>query len=250
MIKLFYVTGDSFAFGQELGNASPELFHFTEYQRKHCYSGLISDRKNIPNYKNTACPGGSNERAYRLLINDISTALKIYKPEEIFVNVSITADTRREFCLTDQINNNLNGGDFYLHLNSWEPTDTPLEYTKEMWRMLTKYFNHDIGHYTFGMMILLGMQNFLRVNKVPYLFTSSMGNDYDKAVQEKFISQVLVDQIYEKRYLRDISFMHFNWHKNLPTGPGLHPLEEGHVEWANYIQNYIDDNNLWDNYDL
>lgn len=249
MTKFFYVTGDSFAFGQELGDSLAKLFKFTQYQREHCYSGLICDRKNIPNYKNTACPGGSNERAYRLLLNDISTALKIYKPEEIFVNVSITDDSRREFCLTEQTNNNLNGGDFYIHLNSWEPIGTAAHF-KDMWYILTKYFNHDIGHNTFGMMILLGMQNFLRINKVPYLFTSSMGNQYERAVQKNFISQTLVDQIYEKRYLRNTSFMHFNWDKHLPTGPGLHPLEEGHIQWANHLQNYIDDNNLWGNEDL
>jgi hypothetical protein len=250
MIRSFYATGDSFVFGQELETArlgivdtAETLFEFNDYKRHNCYTGIIADRLQVSDYTNSACPGGSNERAYRVLITDISNKLQIYKPEEIFVNISLTHESRREFCMDDQ-------GGYYIHLASWEPPRFPQMHNHELWQVITKYFNYDYGNFTFGMMVLLGMQNFLKVNRIPYIITSSMGNFYETEAQKKFIPPALLDQIYSKRYYTDPSFLQFSKQNNCEIGPGLHPLEEGHKMWADHLFSYIENNNLFDNGDL
>jgi len=246
MIKSFYATGDSFVFGHELHEKGEEsenihLFQFTPYKRKHCYTGIITDKLGIEDYQNTGCPGGSNERAYRNLINDISKKLKIYKPEEIFVNISLTHATRREFCFNNE-------GAYYIHLNAWEPPSNVSKHHHDLWEVLVKDFNYDYGHFTFDIMILLGMQNFLKANKIPYLITSSMGIEED--IQKKVLQQELLDQIYKKRYYVSPSFTAFAAANKCEIGPMLHPLEEGHALWATHLLDYINQNNLFDNSDL
>lgn len=253
MIKFFYVTGDSFAFGDELSESGAKptaqtLYIFDEYKRRNCYTGLICDRLNISNYKNTACPGGSNERAYRMLTKDIPEALKLYKPEEIFVNISLTQDTRREFCMSNIQRPFDMGDDYYIHLSGFEPPRVNDNY--RLWEVLTKYFDHPRGNVTFDIMMVLGIQNFLRYNKIPYLLTSSMGNYYEYSVEKEYISQSLVNQFCPKRCLRTPSFMRFVKDRNYPIATGLHPLEEGHIAWADFLQTYIQEHDLMNNKDL
>lgn len=255
MIKLFYASGDSFVFGQELETVkfglteTPQtLFKFTDYKRKHSYTGIMCDKLRIPNYKNSSCPGGSNERMYRVLINDISKALETYKAEEIFVQLGLTHDSRREFCMYNKTlpTTGAAGNDnYYLHIAGWAPPKPTLHnHNYELWEVLTKHFNHDSGHYMYGIMMLLAIQNFLIVNKIPYLITSAMINDYENAVANKYIDQSLLNQVYAKRCLTNPSFMAFTKGKNLPFGPAHHPLEEGHIAWADFLLNYIHDHDI------
>lgn len=246
MIKSFYATGDSFVFGHELTEFGPEaddvtLFNFTPYKRKHCYTGVMADTLKLEDYQNAGCPGGSNERAYRVLITDITNKLKIYRPEEIFVNISLTMVTRREFCFNEH-------GDYYIHLQAWEPSKKSCPEHHQLWEVLVKNFHHDKGDFMFDIMILLGMQNFLRTNKIPYLITSSMGIEHFK--QEQNIAPSLLNQIYRKRYCVVPSFSQFAKNRGYKIGPLYHPLEEGHAAWAAHLLNYIHENNLFDNSDL
>ena len=243
MIKFFYATGDSFVFGHELTETGPEeddatLFNFTPYKRTHCYTGIMANSLKTEDYQNSACPGGSNERAYRMLINDLTCKLKTYKPEEIFVNISVTMVTRREFCFNSK-------GDYYIHMQSWEPPKDCNPHHHALWKTLVKDFHYDHGDFMFDIMILLGMQNFLKNNKIPYLITSSMGVEHYK--QEQIISVDLLNQIYRKRYYVYPSFFKFASDNGHKIGPGMHPLEEGHANWASHLLN---ENNLLDNSDL
>ena len=204
---------------------------------------LFRSKIGVTDYANSSCPGGSNERAYRCLIKDVSEKLKIYNPNEIFVNISLTHESRREFCMDET-------GSYYIHLASWEPPKMPQMHNHALWQIITRHFNHDYGNFTFGMMILLGVQNFLRSNKVPYLITSSMGNYYEREAQKKVIPQSLLDQIYQKRYYAEPSFAEFSQINKYEIGPQFHPLEEGHAMWANHLLQHIETNNLFDNGDL
>lgn len=248
MIKCLYVNGDSFAFGQELGIGQPwynekEYHDFTPHHRKHCYSGIISDTLQIKDYINNAAPGGSNERAYRCVISDVSDLLKKYKPEEIFVTVSLTSPVRHEFWRTDR-------QEWYRHMAHHEPPkiDSTIH---EFWNMYTRTFSGDVGFYNFDTMMILGIQNFLIKNKIPYLLTSSMNNVGDETIRDTIISKNVLDQIYKSRYYINPSFMIFNNNiMKLPIGPGFHPLEEGHRLWAEYLIEHIKNHNLLDNQDL
>lgn len=249
MIKLVYTTGDSFAFGQELGAVDAQagaLFEFTSHMRKHCYTGIIADKIGAIEYINSACPGGSNERAYRMLINDLSKKIKVYKPEEIFVFLSLTHATRREFCFSDR-------GDYYIHINAWEPPSDPTSPNLKhhrLWEVLVKDFDYDYGHFMYDMMIILAIQNFLRSNKIPYLLTSSMGSHTEEKIQKMYISDHLFEQVHSLRCLLQPSFIKFARTNNFPIGPSLHPLEEGHAQWAKHLLDYITKNNLFSNGDL
>lgn len=245
MIKCVYVNGDSFAFGQELGpeNGFETLFTFTEYRRKHCYSGIISDQLQALEYINNAWPGGSNERAYRCIITDVSKLLERYKPEELFVTVSLSSPLRREFWRLDQ--------------QVWLPYLAPHEPPKSdvlnhnFWETFTKNFNGDVGFYNFDLMMILGIQNFLINNKIPYLLTSSMNNVGEDTIRDNVISKNVLDQIYKPRYYINPSFMIFNNSiMKLKVGASHHPLEAGHRQWAEHLFDYINDHNLLSNQDL
>jgi len=247
MIKCLYVNGDSFAFGQELGIGQPwydevTILDFTPYHRTHCYSGIIADTLQAEEYINNSRPGGSNERAYRCVITDVSKLLEKYKPEEIFVTVSLSSPLRREFWRLDH--------------KKWWPYMAPHEPPKidsvshDFWTMFTKNFSGDIGFYNFDAMMVLGIQNFLIRNKIPYLLTSSMNNIYEDEITNNIISKVVLDQVYKHRCFINPSFMIFNRDVNQGIGPGYHPLEGGHQLWAEYLLKYIENHNLLDNRDL
>lgn len=244
MIKLFYAVGDSFVFGQEMGPPiTKDTFHqFDIYKRVHCYSGIMADTLKIPAYKNSGSPAGSNERSYRVLINDITEKLTIYAPEEIFVNVGLTSATRREFCLND-------AGAYYLHMYTWEPPEKDNKVCNDLWKVLDKDFNHDYGNQMFDMMMILSIQNFLRINKIPYLISSALHIPQKlRSNEPQHIPEYLINQIYEKRFFVVPSFNRFA--DNFKRGPESHPLEEGHAAWATHLLNYINQNNLLDNSDL
>lgn len=245
MIKLFYVVGDSFVFGQEMGPPiSPHNLHtFDFYKRRHCYSGIMSDTLKIENYMNSGSPAASNERSYRMLITDISKKLLTFKPEEIFVNVSLTSSTRREFCINDR-------GDYYLHMFTWEPPAKDNKCVNDLWNILSKDFNFDIGHETYDIMMVLAIQNFLRINKIPYLISSALCTPIKFELQKKYVPSILLDQIYSRRYYTKPSFTEFTSDNKYKRGPGGHPLEEAHAGWAAHLLNHINQNNLFDNSDL
>lgn len=245
MIEYFYVSGDSFAFGQELGpaNIQKNIYDFTFYHRKHCYSGIMADSlPSIKRYRNKALPGGSNERAYRKTVTNISEALTQYKAENIFVNVSLTHAYRREFFMNET-------KQWYPHMYTFPPKreDGPFY---DLWDILVKEVSDDIGIYTFDMLQVLGIQNFLIKNKIPYLLTSSMGNDVEKSRMEQSVPKNVLDQIYKHRYYNDISFHSFTGVNGYARGPGIHPLEEAHKAWANHLLEHIHKNDLFSNKDL
>jgi hypothetical protein len=246
MIKFFYAVGDSFVWGHELHENGPEfdtgteLSLFSPYRRKHCYTGIMSDQLEIASYQNSGRPGGSNERCYRMLINDLSEALLIYKPDEIFVNVGLSNAIRREFCFG-------NGPQSYYAHMIHQPSQKNTK-IYQFWELLVKDFNQDYGNVMFNIMMVLGIQNFLRINKIPYLITSSLSQDISK--QKSIISPQLLDQIVKNRYLIDPSFHKFTVQNKYKIGPIGHPLEEAHMAWGSQLVRYIKTFNLLDNSDL
>jgi hypothetical protein len=241
MIKFFYVNGDSFSFGQELdGPRDPsDFFTFSEFQRKNCYSGLIADKLGLE-YKNNSQPGGSNQRIYRTMLSDLTELLKTYKPEEIFVNISLTHCIRREFYSIER-------DTYYPHMNTVEPQIEP---DRSLWKLLVTDFSNLKSELERDQLIILGIQNFLRVNKIPYLLTWSFhhGSMYDD--EKAHISPAILDQRYLKRFYQHPSFNIFSFNNKFPTGPGKHPLLEGHRAWADHLLTHIEKNNLFDNSDL
>lgn len=244
MIKFLYTNGDSFAFGQELDGprTSERFYEFSEYQRRHCYSGIIADRLNLE-YMNEALPGGSNQRIYRTTLSTISQLLETYKPNELFVLLSMTHANRREFYVTNRNN-------YYPHMSTSEPKDINGP-THNLWKLLTKEFEHEKSYYEFDQQNILGIQNFLRVNKIPYLMTWSMHHGLTYEDEKRLILESVLKQRYAQRFYQYPSFQEYVFTTlKLTKAPGGHPLADGHAAWANHLFDYIEKNNLFDNSDL
>lgn len=244
MIKLMYVNGDSFSFGEELGEVdNKSRLLFNEYKRKHCYSGIIADHYQIPNYINNSMPGGSNQRAYRTMVKDISKLLNDYRPEEIFVNISVTNPLRAEFVHGESER------EYWDFMVAYPPgKETGFFYT--LWKVIADHFNFDHGWYNFNILLILGIQNFLKVNNIPYLITSSMHNHGEIIRERNSVSNEVLQQLDLKRYHVEPSFMTFCQEYKHPTGPRYHPLEQGHASWAEHLISIIDQRNLLVNGDI
>lgn len=243
MIKHLYANGDSFVFGQELdGPRGPHNFYdFTPYQRKHCWTGIIADRMGVE-YTNEAMPGGSNQRMYRTTLHTVSNMLTKYQPHEIFVVLGISHNARYEFYSTQW--------------NKWVPhmtTHKPNRGTPhaELWDMLTQNFSSPQGDHDFDAMMLLGLQNFLRINRVPYLMTTMMHHDLIYQDEIKYVPAPVINQRYTPRYYDRPSFAYwaFTQHRCV-RAPGGHPMEDGHLLWADHIWAHITGNNLTNPGDL
>jgi hypothetical protein len=241
--KILYVNGDSFSFGQELiGDQPPETFYnFTEYHRRHCYTGIIADRLNIPAYTNDSLPGGSNQRIYRTTLSAVTKLLTIYEPKDIFVQIGLTHNSRREFFYTTN-------QQYYPFIANHQPGDYECSI---LWKNITRMFSSVEDDHIYDQMMILGIQNFLRINKVPYLLTKSMGHQLiydDEAAQ---VPAEMIEQRYIDRYYNRPAFSEYVFHhNNCVKAPGGHPLEDGHLLWAEHVLEHIIHNNLFDNSDL
>ena len=241
--KILYVNGDSFAFGQELvRDILPENFYtFTEYHRRFCYTGIIADRLGITSYMNESLPGGSNQRIYRTTLCAVTKLLNVYDPKDIFVQISLTHNSRREFYYSRHDN-------YYPYIANHEPNDIDCA---SLWKKISRTFSSIEDDHIYDQMMILGIQNFLRINKVPYLLTNSMGHQLIYEDEVTHVPVSLLEQRYVTRYYNRPAFSEYAFHhNNCKKAPGGHPLEDGHLLWAEHILDYITDNNLFDNSDL
>lgn len=240
--KFLYANGDSFGFGQEIdGPRSKENFYeFTDFQRHHCYSGIIADKFNFE-YKNESLPGGSNERIYRTTLITVCEILKKYQANEIFVILSLSNAHRREFY-------NVEWEKYYPHI----PTSKPGSgVNRELWEIMTRNFHSPKSDYIYDQLMLLGLQNFLRINKVPYLMTWSMYHPIIYEDEKTNVPASVMEQRFQRRFYQRPSFSYYVFQEcKLERAPGGHPFADGHAAWAEHLLSYINENDLFNNSDL
>lgn len=241
MTKILYAVGDSFTFGQELikDEARPKYYEQTEVERQRCYIGLLAKKLNVEQI-NAARPGGSNQFMYRRMLTDVSDLLTKYSPNEIFVMVGFTYVGRREFFKTN--------GNVFDFLPNWEPSSPDPGY--DLWHLLTRDFSSDYADFAFDQMMLLGVQNFLRVNNIPFLLSWSLRHDSLSKTEATIIPETIIKQRCLLNRWYDQSFMNFTFLNKFPRGPGGHPLDEAHIAWADLLYDYIQKNNLLSNEDV
>lgn len=238
-IKHVYVTGDSFSFGQELGGSDvpvEDFYVFTPYMRKASYTGIIADAWGSEGYTNTSYNGGSNDRIHRMIINDIPKLLTEYKPEEIFVFISLTHASRREF-YQDYSN------EYSPFLSNHEPFKDNIP-NHTLWKIYATYFDSVYEHAQRYMLQVLSIQAFLKSLGVGYLMTRSMheGAKFDQAFDNlPQYQHKLIDRI---AFPKMQAFNEYAGHKKVPFGKYRHPLEEGHVAWAQHLTAYMKQHNL------
>lgn len=242
--KFLYCNGDSFAFGQELDGPRPakDIYTFSDFQRHNCYSGVIADRLGLE-YKNESLPGGSNQRMYRTTLKTVTELLNRFKPDEIFVMLSATHCNRREFYFSSYKS-------YIPHMATYRPP-VSAEPILKLWDLISNYFSSDIDDHDLDQMMLLGVQNFLRINRVPYIITSSMNHKIIYEDEKKFVSESVLNQRYKLRHYDYPSFAYHVFHQlRLPRAPEGHPYADGHLAWADHLMKYIEENNLFNNSDL
>jgi len=235
-IKAIYVTGDSFSFGQELGGSDVEPKDFytcTDYMRDNSYTGIIAKTWGIENVINKSLPGGSNDRAFRMITTDLPTYFGDYKPEEIYVFISLTHSTRREFYDNEHKH-------WEALISNFEP-DPKFSYKsqREFWKLYTAYYNSAYESTTRFLSQVLGMQQFLKSLGISYMMSDSMHHDEDFWNEYKKIHTNVLYMIDTDRYYRNEPFNSYVGRKKLPIGKFLHPLEEGHKAWAEHLMGVI-----------
>lgn len=236
MTKLLYITGDSFSFGEELDQERT----FTEYKKQNCYARYICDQFDIPDYINSSMPAGSNERSYRHIITDVSRLLEQYKPDDLFVTVSLSHCNRREFYRADN-------KQYYAFMANQSPPNFPIlkgfgDY--KLWNVLTQYYYEDYGYFMHDCLMVLGIQNFLKTTRVPYLLTMSMMDAKENQLLIDNIPPEIRNQFDSTRYLIQPSFLQYTLDKGYQVGKNFHPLEDAHREWGLFLSRIIRINNL------
>lgn len=238
-IEHLYVTGDSFSFGQELGDppTGKTFYDFTPYMRKTSYTGIIADTWGVLNYTNTSVPGGSNDHIHRRIMMDIPALLKTTSADKLFVMISLTHPARREF--------------YYTGYNRWVPlivnysrTGEGCEPLRKLWKVYTAYFDSHEEHSQRYMSQVLSMQAFLKLHGIDYLMTESMVDRPSLDDKLMLLPVGVADLIDRKHYPKLQSFAQYNSYIGAPTAPGGHPLEIGHSAWANFLMEYMKTNKM------
>jgi len=236
LIKAIYTVGDSFSFGQELGGSDVEPKDFytcTDYMRDNSYTGIIAKTWGVDTVINRSLPGGSNDRTFRMITTDLPTYFGDFKPEEIYVFISLTHASRREFYDND--------------LDCWNALITNYgpdpKYSKkqsiDFWKLYSAYFDNTKESTTRFLSQILSMQSFLKGLGIRYLMSDSMHHDEEFWNYYKTVHTNVVYMIDTDRYYRDEPFNSFVGRKGLPFGKYHHPLEEGHIAWAQHLMGYI-----------
>jgi hypothetical protein len=236
-IKILYVTGDSYGFGQGLKAHNLKNFYgFNEELRRTVYSGIIADTWKIPNYMNTSRPGCSNNRLLRKIMYDIPKLLQTYKAEEIFINISYTHTARVEFFSVETQRH-------YPLIPNFYPNSPHFPSHNELWKTYVTHFDHVKEHVDRHFMNIVSMQKFLDSLGVRYLITRSMTEHHTfhtevvRGLEER---KGLMDQINPRTFPEDLEpcsqFIHNN---KLKFTPCLHPDEEGHQRWAEHLMKYM-----------
>jgi len=238
-IKFVYANGDSYVHGQGLDDAV-ELYNFSEIKKHQCWTGIIAKRLGLnvdSQYYNASLPGASNDRIFRTTVRDVSSLIKQYPANEIFVIIGLTDSARTEFLPNDH-------EDYQMFLTNFEPGST-VPHVKRMFELRNAFFvtNKDNEDRFFSKLIAL--QFFLKSVGVNYIFTKSIGVFPDTHVREEFNFKHqdawldAVSLIDFDRFYNELHFAHFVNIKNLSVTKCKHTGPDGHLAWAEHILDFV-----------
>lgn len=236
--KHIYVTGDSFSFGQELCDHKhgPSFFDITPQMRNMSYTGLIAKEWQVTEITNTSYPGGSNDRIFRMIISDLPVLFSKVKPEEIFVFISMTHASRREF-----FDKKLNKYSTFIS-NFAPPKENKAVYS--LWENYVLNFDHHREQAERYVSQLLSIQAFLKGLGIDNLITRSMNDDVLFTNAYSSLPAEVLSLIDKKHFPDLLPFNNYCGRLGLPFGPDHHPLEDGHAAWAKYLMQYMQTNNI------
>lgn len=272
-MKILYANGCSMAEGCELGNAQFGVTdpancmtsrfdknitkEHSEHIIKNCWPYLLKDLLGIPQILNTAQGGSCNARIVRDTMVQVSTLLKTYKPEEIFVAIGWSRLSRLELYEKD-----------YYYQVSAESTRFIRNPEFKNFVLIHDMLANSEAKYVLGKHFaeIVALRNFLENKGIKYFFSygtiehvpSMLSSQelykatYLEEVNALFGAPVLdapwifYDQnpntIHKESTIKDYlfnlystCFQHFQIVNNYARGLGNHPLEEAHQAWAKFL---------------
>lgn len=228
---MLYANGCSMTSGEELGGEKYNsdgikvLDLDVVYKLKHSWPQQLATLLEMDCF-NDAKGGASNDRITRTTIKWTAKYLKSNKPEDLFVVIGWSTPSRIEFRIDNR---------WMTILPQWEPPMNPM---KKITKFYVDNIYDEICDNSRTIINVLSLQSWLKVNKIPYLFTNTLLLDY------KQMDKDVKNMLDKKRYLHalTVSFNMYEVCNSYPRGPRSHPLKEGHEAWANILQQYIQEN--------
>jgi len=208
-----------------------------EYRLAHSWPGQLSKLLDCEDFENDGFPGGSNKRILRTTLDWILYNKERHK--DLFVVIGWTYHNRIE--IWDQPTKSYK--QYNLNLNK--------NMDKDEAKFIEGYWQRTYNEYErlsnfFQEVIIL--QSFLKSYEIDYLFFNAIQDFKDiKRNMDLFVFKHLIKEIDQKRYFMLEAGNFLNWaleENKYPHGPGYHPLEKGHAEWAKVLYKYINENNL------
>jgi len=209
---MIFTIGDSFTYGAELANREQDAWPY-----------ILARKLNL-DVDNLACPGGSNDRMFRLTIDNIIQ--KSYK----LVIVAWTEPSRLDLMWRGE-ELQITSASFHHH-------------TRFPW--IKQYYaeHYDLRHATQTWLAqVLALQDFLKQREQKYVFVS-MNGQWDEYYYKNLNLEHMANTVDRKHYLGwpEEGFTH--WQDGCPLGPNGHPLELGHQRIADKIYEHIR-NQFW-----
>jgi hypothetical protein len=226
-----YVNGDSWSYGEELGNESEE------YRNKNSFAGLVATHYNLK-LINGSEPGSSNHGILRRSLQDLTKL--VTQGEVPLVLIGWSAIHRFEL--------------FNAKENCWSSFYPAVEKVPYVSRIIfnnpiddgyyTKLSNIIFGHYSTDesdkelyVTYVTSLQSFLKVYDIPYIMFNvfESGPPADKDTLE------LHGKMLDLSQLLSIDLSSFlKCYPNVKFGPNKHPLEEGHKLISKFLIQHID----------
>jgi hypothetical protein len=265
MKKILYATGDSFTFGMEiLGDNSQ-----TTENKKFAYPAELSRLLNIESFRNEAYCGATNEFIFRKTIeNLLEMEASGINPKDVFVVIGWTAICRAEINAVQMTENILQGkmsfeefkknspfGEefqnfetFFISANSIFVTNQKEKiqfntaqpiidfFTEYIWRNDLEYEKWFVQQESLKNLLNNKGYDFLMLNTTQK-FELNNFNSWTKNLMTTL----------DSRYIDPTNFSMHDWVKEFyphETMKFKHPAKKAHQKFAEYIHQYIINNNI------
>lgn len=226
MPKLLYANGCSMTYGAELGGIGAKAYTEEEhkYRLEHSWPNQLGKMLKVEKTINDGMAGCSNDSILRRTFSWLGS----YKgnTDDLFIAIGWTGPGRREV--------RLNGGGWVSIIPTWLPPKYPM---KQITKFYRKYLYDELHTLILTFTYMIGLQSYLKLNNIPYIFFNAIHCFHHKYYEELSNYHNLIDK--KHFYGFDEGDIMFTMVKEFPCGPMLHPLEEGHKEWAKVLYHYI-----------
>lgn len=208
----------------------------------------LGELLNISEIVNYGLCGRSNDYILRTTLDYCADYVLNNKMDDLFVVIGWTEILRFE--LWDDINNK------YRHIQQIDNKKS-----SDLYEFITKYKSNICNNSLNKLNNILTLQLFLEKFNIKFLFFDAVAeismntdliiksiknvkyNKFDNLISHSKRLELIKFVTAQKKTI-SVSMYDFCENNNYKFGPNLHPLEEGHEAWANYLYNYIKENDI------